>query len=181
MTPPSCQPVVSLRPWRPQAAWDARGSPCYLTWSNHGETPLPALGTRMDTGHPRLIESEGLVCRCGAGRGGGGQPQTEGQRDSTCLIQAAFTFHQDSWRSFQDHLLVFTLGHCPAASVYSPRRARMTLKNIDLSSTCFPSSTAAHDSEHRCSKAPCSLACWSLWSPLGQSWSPGSLHHQGQD
>ena len=45
----------------------------------------------------------------------------------------------------------------------------MTLKNIGLSPTCFPSSTAAHDSEHRCSKAPCSLACWSLWSPKGRA------------
>ena len=68
----SCLPaglpsIVSLRPWSPQAPWDARGCPCHLTWGEHGDTPPPALGTRMDTGHPWVIESRGLVCRCEAG------------------------------------------------------------------------------------------------------------------
>ena len=90
-------------------------------------------------------------------------------------------FHQDFCRNFQNGLPVFTLGHCPASPIYSPHRARMTLKNIDLSPTCFPSSTAAYDYEHRCSRPRCSLACWGLWSSLGQSWMPGSLHPQEQD
>ena len=68
----SCLPaglpsIVSLRPWSPQAPWDARGCPCHLTWGEHGDTPPPALGTRMDTGHPWVIESRGLVCRCERG------------------------------------------------------------------------------------------------------------------
>ena len=63
---------------------------------------------------------------------------------------------------------MFTLGHCPASPVYSPHGAGMTLKNIDLSSTCFPSSMAAHDSEHRCSKPCCSLAAGACGPPRAE-------------
>ena len=45
----------------------------------------------------------------------------------------------------------------------------MTLKNIDLSPTCFPSSMAVYDSENRHSKPPCSLTCWSLLSPKSRA------------
>ena len=41
--------------------------PCRLTWAEHWDAPPPALGTRMDTGHLRVSESRGLVCRCEAG------------------------------------------------------------------------------------------------------------------
>ena len=51
----------------PPGPWDARGSPCHLTWAEYGDTPPPAPGTRMDMGHPRMIESRGLVCRCKRG------------------------------------------------------------------------------------------------------------------
>lgn len=103
-----------------------------------------------------------------AGVGGASAVNRGARTDSTRLSQAAFTFHQDSWRSFQNFLVVFTLGQCPASPVYSPHGARMTLKNIDLSPTSFPSSTAAHDSEHRCSKPRCNLSCWSLLSPRAE-------------
>ena len=121
-------------------------------------------GTKMDTGHLRVIESRGLVCWCKWG-----SAVNRGERESTRLTQAAFTFHQDSCRNFQNSFPVLIWGQCPASPVYFPHRARMTLKNIGLTPTCFPSSTAAHASEHRCSKAPCSLACWSLWSPKGRA------------
>ena len=61
---PSCHFPQTLEP---QAPWDARGSPCRLTWAEHGDAPPPAPGTRMDTGHPRVSESRGLVCRCEGG------------------------------------------------------------------------------------------------------------------
>ena len=41
--------------------------PCRLTWAEHWDAPPPALGTRMNTGHPRVIESRGLVCKCEGG------------------------------------------------------------------------------------------------------------------
>ena len=150
--------------------------PCRLTWAEHWDAPPPALGTRMNTGHPRVIESRGLVCWCKWG-----SAVNRGERESTRLTQAAFTFHQDSCRNFQNSFPVLIWGQCPASPVYFPHRARMSLKNIGLTPTCFPSSKAAYDYGHRHSKPPCSLACWSLWSPQEQSWMPGSLHPQEQD
>ena len=67
---PACwAPIQSFPsdPGSPQAPWDARGYPCYLTWAEQGDAPPPAPGTRIDTGHPRVIERRGLVCKCERG------------------------------------------------------------------------------------------------------------------
>ena len=60
-------PLFPSDPGSPQAPWDARGYPCYLTWAEQGDAPPPAPGTRIDTGHPRVIERRGLVCKCERG------------------------------------------------------------------------------------------------------------------
>ena len=53
--------------------------PCRLTWAEHWDAPPPALGTRMNTGHPRVIESRGLVCKCE----GGVSRKQRGEREHT--------------------------------------------------------------------------------------------------
>ena len=128
MAPPPCplgsQPVVSLRPWNTQAQWDARGSPCRLTWAEHGDAPPPAPGTRMDTGHLRVTESRGLVCRCELGVS---RKQRGRERQHTplpgCLHVSPGLLHELPERSSYVYL-----GAVPRLTCLFPTGARMTLR-----------------------------------------------------
>ena len=132
-----------------RSPWDIQGSPCRLTWAEHGDTPPPAPGTRMDTGHSRVIESRGLVCRCERR-----SAVNRGERETAHAsprLPSRFT-RTPAGASRTIFLCLPWVLPCPHQSI--PHGARMTLKNIDLSSTCLQLFPGTYDSEHRCPKPP---------------------------
>ena len=149
MASPACplgsHPVVSLRPWSPQAPWDARGCPCHLTWVEYGDTSPPAPGTRMDIGHPRMIESRGLVCRCERG-----SAVNRGERETATHLPRLPHNSPELLQELPEFPSWVYLGALPCPTHLFPAWARITHKNVDLNTTAFTSSTATRDSEHRC-------------------------------
>ena len=150
MAPPACQPVVSFRPWSHQAPWDTGGSPCHLTWAEHGDTPPTAPGTRMDTGHPRVIEDRGLVCRCE--RGSAVNRREKETAHASPRLPSRFT--RTPAGTSRTIFLCLPWGTALPPPIYFPQGTKMTLKNIDLSSTRLQLFPGSHDSEHRCPKPP---------------------------
>ena len=132
-----------------RSPWDIQGSPCHLTWAEHGDTPPPAPGTRMDMGHSRVMESRGLMCRCERGSAVNRGAEREHTPHPGCLHIFSRTLAEVSRTIF---LCLPKALPCPHPCI--PHRARMTLKNIDLSSTCLQLFPGTHDSEHRCPKPP---------------------------
>ena len=108
-----------------RSPWDIQGSPCRLTWAEHGDTPPPAPGTRMDTGHSRVIESRGLVCRCERR-----SAVNRGERETAHAsprLPSRFT-RTPAGASRTIFLCLPWVLPCPHPSI--PHGARMTLKNI---------------------------------------------------
>jgi len=140
MAPPACtlgsQPVISLRPWSPHAPWDARGSPCRLTWAEHGDASPPAPGTRMNTGHLRVTETRGLVCRCW---GGGGVSHKQRARERQHMpLPGCLHVSPGLLQELPEPCSCVCLGAVPRLTCLFPTRARMTLKNIILALPASP-------------------------------------------